>query len=176
MGLCWGTRGGQKTGKGLCFSIEGVEDLVSKGDGRPSTAGRWRGAWHSGSHARPIGIVETRGKERPDTLDSQVCNPGEDKVGEKAGVDERRSYTARELAIHYARCGHRMSAKESGRVMEKLQGKYERNPMIKAAEKSRKLECAERQRNWETKGLYPEEGQRSVEMYVRRVSSLGNGK
>ena len=86
-------------------------------------------------------------------------------------TDEGRSYTARELAIHYARCGHRMSARESGRVKERLRGKYERNPMIKVEEKRRKLECAERQRNLETKGLYPEEGQRTVETYLRRVSS-----
>ena len=34
----------------------------------------------------------------------------------------RRSYTARDLELHYIRCGHRMSAKESGNVLRKAEG------------------------------------------------------
>ena len=80
-----------------------------------------------------------------------------------------RSYTARELESHYVRCGHRMSAKESGRVFDRINGKYERNPMKGAAEKERRMRCAQKQRDWETRGMYPEVGQVLMERYVGRV-------
>lgn len=90
--------------------------------------------------------------------------------GEVGGVvltgRRRRSYTARDLELHYSRCGHRMSAKESGFVLRKVEGKYERNPMVGAAEKKRRLQFAEKRRDWETGGMYPEKGQALMEKYV----------
>lgn len=80
----------------------------------------------------------------------------------------RRSYTARDLELHYIRCGHRMSAKESGNVLRKAEGKYERNPMVGAAEKKRRLCCTAKRREWETRGMYPETGQALMEKYVGR--------
>lgn len=86
-----------------------------------------------------------------------------------ADVGVYRSYTARDLECHYIRCGHRMSAEESGRVLGRVDGKYERNPMVGVAEKKRRIRCAQKRRDWETRGMYPEAGQLLMEEYVRRA-------
>ena len=80
----------------------------------------------------------------------------------------RRSYTARDLELHYIRCGHRMSAKESGNVLRKAEGKYERNPVVGAAEKKRRLcRTSETTRVGDARDV-PETGQALMEKYVGR--------
>ena len=56
---------------------------------------------------------------------------------------------------------------ESERVLDKIKGKYERNPMVSAVEKKRRVRCAQQRRKWETRGMYPERGQKLMEKYVR---------
>jgi hypothetical protein len=77
-----------------------------------------------------------------------------------------RSYTAKELEGHYVFCGHRMSAKESKRVLDMMSQKYERNPTISTVDKEKRLGCARRRRHWETRGMYPDAGQPLMEKYV----------
>ena len=84
----------------------------------------------------------------------------------------RRSYTARDLESHYVRCGHRISAEESGRVLGRIDAKYERNPMVGGVERRRRLQCIRKRRHWETRGMYPETGQLLMEQYVRRARGV----
>ena len=79
-----------------------------------------------------------------------------------------RSYTAREMESHFVRCGHRLSAGESRKALLKVRGKYERNPMIRPAEMERRLGHVEKRRDWETRKLFPEEGQCLMDGYLGR--------
>ena len=81
-----------------------------------------------------------------------------------------KSYTARDLEDHYVRCGHRMSAKESQKVLRLMVGKYERNPTKGMLEGKRRSRYVQRRRNWETGGLYPEVGQPLMEAFVAMSS------
>ena len=54
-------------------------------------------------------------------------------------------------------------------MLSRIGGKYERNPMVGVAEKKRRLRCAQKRRDWETGGMYPEAGQLLMELYVRRA-------
>jgi hypothetical protein len=77
-----------------------------------------------------------------------------------------RSYTARDLEDHYVLCGHRMLAKESKKVLDMMNQKYERNPTMSTADKEKRLRYAQRRRDWETRGMYPDAGQSLMEKYV----------
>jgi hypothetical protein len=90
-----------------------------------------------------------------------------------------RSYTARDLEEHYVRCGHRMSAAESKRVLAMVAAKYERNPTKGVAEKVVRLRCARKRREWETRGMYPEAGQPLMDGFVvvrKRGTQRNKGK
>jgi hypothetical protein len=58
-----------------------------------------------------------------------------------------------------------MSAEESERVLKVVSGKYERNPLM-GNSAPKKLVLTKRRRDWETRGLYPERGQRLMERFV----------
>jgi hypothetical protein len=88
------------------------------------------------------------------------------KVRRRTDRPVTRSFTARDLEEHYVRCGHRMSARESGKVLDRVAGKYERNPTKGAVEKATRLRCAQKRREWETRGMYPEAGQPLMDKYV----------
>jgi hypothetical protein len=77
-----------------------------------------------------------------------------------------RSYTVKDLSEHYVKCGHRMSAEESEKVMEIVSGKYSRNPQMETKEALKKLAWLKKRRDWATNGLYPESRQPLMEKFV----------
>jgi len=79
-----------------------------------------------------------------------------------------RSYTVTDLSEHYVRCGHRMTAEESERVLELVSGKYSRNPQVEVKEAEKKLAWLKKRREWATGGLYPENGQPLMEKFITK--------
>ncbi len=76
-----------------------------------------------------------------------------------------RSFTAKDLEEHYVLCGHRLSGEESSRLLEALEGKFARNPMKTAADGAVRVQLVQRKRQWTTRGMYRERGQRLIERY-----------
>lgn len=76
-----------------------------------------------------------------------------------------RSFTAKDLEEHYVWCGHRFSGEESSRVLVALEGKFGRNPMKTAADGAARVQLVQRKRQWTTRGMYRERGQRLMERY-----------
>lgn len=87
-----------------------------------------------------------------------------------------RSYTVKDLAAHYGKCGHRMSAVESERVLDIVSGKYSRNPQVDKKEADKKVAWLRKRRNWATRGLYPESRQPLMERFVVPCSGQNIGK
>lgn len=60
-----------------------------------------------------------------------------------------------------------MTAEEGQRVLDAIKGKWDRNPTVSADDASRKLKTLARRKKFQTRGMYPEFGQRFMDGYVK---------
>jgi hypothetical protein len=84
------------------------------------------------------------------------------------------SFTGRDLEDHYVGCAHRMSAHEALRVYALMERKYRANPVMGAREVEHRLRVARNKREWLTRGLVRERGQRLLyeSMEVRPIGEV----